>query len=47
MVKEATVVHQALQKFQVVERLTSYPYALRQGQGVPLLAGADGFVQAL
>jgi hypothetical protein len=47
MVREATVVQQALQKFQVVERLTSFPHALRQGQGVPLLDGADGFIQAL
>lgn len=45
-VKKATI-HQTRQKFQVVGRLTSFPHALRQGQGVPLLAGADGFVHAL
>lgn len=32
MVKEATVVHQALQKFQVVERLTSSPVHLDKGR---------------
>lgn len=38
---------QALQKFQVVERLTGSLCTLRQGRDVPLLTGADGSVQAL